>query len=109
MGSIYLVIYNCHTNLTNLLCCPPTWFSPLHGTLWEVPQTISMLRYTYLLLESLTHSLADNHLETDINLKYLSKHMSFGGRRESEGEFEDKSEKSSTPHDSGFPLFPEFS
>lgn len=35
--------------------------------------------------------------------------MSFGGRRENEGEFEDKSEKSSTPHDSGFPLFPEFS
>lgn len=105
MGSIYLVIYNSHINLTNLLGCLPTWFSSLHGTLWEVPQTTSMLRSTYLLLESLTHSLADNHLETNISLKYLSKYMSFGGRRESEGEFEDKSEKSCI-HDSGFPLFP---
>lgn len=47
--------------------------------------------------------------ETDISLRYLGKHMYFGGIRECEGEFEDKSEKSSTPHDAGFPLFLEFS
>ena len=108
MQDIRLVIYSCHSYPTNMLCCLPTWFSPPHRTLWEVPQATSMPRYTYLPLESLTHSLTGHHLETAINLTCLGKHVYFWWDKQGEGEFEDKSEKLSIPHDANFYYFLNF-